>query len=120
LSLPLEHYYSLVNETRDRMEGLATSYGFGHVGDGNLHLNVVMDGHDDQEKAKSIVEHMEPWIYEKVQKYNGSISAEHGIGQMKPSKLHYSRDKAMIGVMKSIKHALDPNGIMNPYKIFTG
>jgi FAD/FMN-containing dehydrogenase len=47
----------------------------------------------------------------------GSISAEHGIGVMKPSVLHFSKSKPSIKMMKNIKDALDPNGILNPYKV---
>ncbi|NQD95895.1 FAD-binding oxidoreductase, partial [Pseudomonas sp. CrR25] len=51
-------------------------------------------------------------------KYDGSISAEHGVGMTKRDYLHYSRSAAEIGYMKAIKAAFDPNGIMNPGKIF--
>jgi FAD/FMN-containing dehydrogenase len=47
----------------------------------------------------------------------GSISAEHGVGVMKPNHLHYSKSPEMIAVMQAIKRTLDPNGIMNPYKV---
>jgi FAD/FMN-containing dehydrogenase len=53
-----------------------------------------------------------------VQKYNGSISAEHGVGMTKRDYLTYSRSEAEIGYMKAIKQVFDPNGIMNPGKIF--
>ncbi len=49
--------------------------------------------------------------------YNGSISAEHGIGVMKTHALHYSKDATSIELMKKIKHLFDPNGIMNPGKV---
>lgn len=50
-------------------------------------------------------------------KVNGSISAEHGVGQQKPAFLHYSKSRAMIQTMSTIKQALDPNHILNPYKM---
>jgi FAD/FMN-containing dehydrogenase len=53
-----------------------------------------------------------------VEKYNGSISAEHGVGMTKRDYLGYSRSEAEIAVMKAIKAVFDPNGIMNPGKIF--
>jgi FAD/FMN-containing dehydrogenase len=53
-----------------------------------------------------------------VQRYGGSISAEHGVGLLKKEYLHYSRSPVEIGIMKQIKLAFDPKGIMNPGKIF--
>ena len=52
-----------------------------------------------------------------VQQVGGSVSAEHGIGIQKPKYLHYSKSDSMISTMKVIKEALDPNGILNPYKV---
>ena len=53
-----------------------------------------------------------------MEKYNGSISAEHGVGMTKRDYLGYSRSEAEIGYMKAVKAVFDPNGIMNPGKIF--
>jgi len=57
-------------------------------------------------------------VFETVQKYNGSISAEHGVGMTKRDYLHYSRSEAEIAYMKAVKAVFDPSGIMNPGKIF--
>ncbi|PTU73037.1 FAD-binding oxidoreductase [Pseudomonas mangrovi] len=91
---------------------------FGHIGDGNLHLNILKPENlsKDEFFAKCAV--VNKWVFETVQKYNGSISAEHGVGMTKRDYLHYSRSEAEIAVMKSIKAVFDPNGIMNPGKIF--
>jgi FAD/FMN-containing dehydrogenase len=91
---------------------------FGHIGDGNLHLNILKPENlsKDEFFAKCAV--VNKWVFETVQKYNGSISAEHGVGMTKRDYLHYSRSKAEIGYMKAIKAVFDPNGIMNPGKIF--
>ena len=65
--------------------------GHGHVGDGNLHLNVVLPGYDDeslQERAKAVIE---PFVMDYVRQVSGSVSAEHGVGQQKPAFLHYSK-----------------------------
>ena len=91
--------------------------GHGHVGDGNLHLNVVLPGYDNkslQERTKAVIE---PFVMDYVRKVNGSISAEHGIGVQKPAFLHYSKTRSMIQTMQTIKAALDPNHILNPYKM---
>ena len=91
---------------------------FGHIGDGNLHLNILKPENlsKDEFFAKCAV--VNQWVFETVQKYNGSISAEHGVGMTKRDYLHYSRSAAEIAYMKAIKAVFDPNGIMNPGKIF--
>ncbi|PVV05288.1 hypothetical protein BB560_000193 [Smittium megazygosporum] len=86
--------------------------GFGHIGDGNIHLNVVANKFDD-----SLQNIIEPYINEWISKVNGSISAEHGIGIVKPDCLKYSKSPEMISLMKKIKNHFDPNGILNPYKV---
>ena len=91
---------------------------FGHIGDGNLHLNILKPDNlsKDEFFAKCAV--VNQWVFETVQKYNGSISAEHGVGMTKRDYLHYSRSPEEIACMKAIKAVFDPNGIMNPGKIF--
>lgn len=91
---------------------------FGHIGDGNLHLNILKPENlsKDEFFAKCAV--VNKWVFETVQKYNGSISAEHGVGMTKRDYLHYSRSAAEIACMKAVKAVFDPNGIMNPGKIF--
>ena len=58
------------------------------------------------------------WIFEIVEKYRGSVSAEHGVGLLKKSYLPYSRSHTEIALMKQVKQVFDPKGIMNPGKIF--
>lgn len=91
---------------------------FGHIGDGNLHLNILKPENlsKDEFFAKCAV--VNKWVFETVQKYNGSISAEHGVGMTKRDYLHYSRSAAEIACMKAVKAVFDPSGIMNPGKIF--
>ena len=90
---------------------------FGHVGDGNVHFNVsqptTSDGEDFREKAAEIGK----LIYDVVSEFDGSISAEHGIGQAKRDVLLKYKDEEEIAVMKSIKAALDPDNILNPGKV---
>ncbi|KAH9882615.1 hypothetical protein J1614_000851 [Plenodomus biglobosus] len=122
LSIPIAELYDLVNETRDRLTeaglvGTDSSHpvvdvvGYGHMGDANLHLNIPVRRFD-----KTVEKALEPWVYEWVQKRNGSISAEHGLGVTKKPYIGYSKSETMIGLMKQIKNLYDPNGIMNPYK----
>jgi FAD/FMN-containing dehydrogenase len=85
---------------------------FGHVADGNLHVSVRMAGHDVPEIE------LENAVYGIVARRSGSISAEHGIGSLKIPFLHFSRSPAEIGLMRTLKKAMDPNGILNPGKLF--
>ncbi len=96
---------------RARWPHLAVLY-FGHVADGNLHVSVRMSGHSVPELE------IEKTIYEVVARRRGSISAEHGIGSLKMPFLRLSRSAEEIALMRVIKNALDPRGILNPGKIF--
>jgi FAD/FMN-containing dehydrogenase len=89
-----------------------TALYFGHVADGNLHVSVRMSGHAVSELD------IEQAVYSVVSKRRGSISAEHGIGSLKKDFLHLSRSPEEIALMRTIKKAMDPNGILNPGKIF--
>ncbi|MES2819087.1 MAG: FAD-binding oxidoreductase [Pseudomonadota bacterium] len=91
---------------------------FGHIGDGNLHLNILKPEHLSKDAFFAICAGVNTQVFETVQKYNGSISAEHGVGMTKRDYLTYSRSPAEIAYMKAIKAVFDPNGIMNPGKIF--
>lgn len=91
---------------------------FGHVGDGNLHLNILKPAELSVDNFFSYCNKISDELYMFVQKNNGSVSAEHGIGLLKKNFLHYSRDEHEINYMKSIKKIFDANNIMNPGKIF--
>ncbi|WP_394240366.1 FAD-binding oxidoreductase [Halopseudomonas laoshanensis] len=91
---------------------------FGHIGDGNLHLNILKPETMAKDEFFAKCATVNKWVFEIVQKYNGSISAEHGVGMTKRDYLTYSRSAAEIAVMKSIKAVFDPNSVMNPGKIF--
>ncbi len=91
---------------------------YGHIGDGNLHLNILKPEALAKEEFFAKCAVVNQWVFETVQKYNGSISAEHGVGMTKRDYLQYSRSAEEIACMKAIKAVFDPNGIMNPGKIF--
>ncbi|SDT99455.1 FAD/FMN-containing dehydrogenase [Geopseudomonas guangdongensis] len=91
---------------------------FGHIGDGNLHLNILKPDAMAKEEFFAKCATVNQWVFETVDKYNGSISAEHGVGMTKRDYLGYSRSPEEIALMKAIKAVFDPNGIMNPGKIF--
>ncbi len=91
---------------------------FGHIGDGNLHLNILKPDAMPKEEFFAKCATVNKWVFETVDKYNGSISAEHGVGMTKRDYLGYSRSAEEIAIMKAIKAVFDPNGVMNPGKIF--
>ena len=90
---------------------------FGHIGDGNLHINVLKP--DDVSGAQFVeqCEHVTRLLAQSLQQHGGSISAEHGIGLVKKPYLDSTRSPAEIEVMRGIKCALDPDGLMNPGKL---
>ena len=91
---------------------------FGHIGDGNMHLNILKPESLAKEEFFQRCNHVSGWVFEIVQKYNGSISAEHGVGRTKKPYLKYSRTEEEIAAMKAVKAVFDPNNIMNPGAIF--
>ena len=91
---------------------------FGHIGDGNVHLNVLKPDELPMDEFQRRCGEVSNWVFEIVERYGGSISAEHGVGLLKKDYLGYSRSETEIAIMKSIKVAFDPSGIMNPGKIF--
>ncbi|XID74562.1 FAD-binding oxidoreductase [Alkanindiges sp. WGS2144] len=91
---------------------------FGHIGDGNLHLNILKPSNLTQDEFFDQCKVVNTQVFETVQKYNGSISAEHGVGMTKKDYLEYTRDAVEIGYLRELKKVFDPNGIMNPGKIF--
>ncbi len=91
---------------------------FGHIGDGNLHLNYVGPFSMDYEEFRKLTRETELQVFKLVEKYRGSISAEHGIGVLKKADLHYCTSPAVVDTMRKIKSVFDPNGILNPGKIF--
>ena len=90
--------------------------GYGHIGDGNLHFNLVQAAGGDPDFDSKVPALLE-LLYSNVTKYGGSISAEHGIGQTKRDQLKQVKSRAIIDTMKSIKRAVDPKNLMNPGKV---
>lgn len=87
-----------------------TNLVFGHLGDNNLHLAVTTHRKEDHERLADIV-------YGAVGAYAGSVSAEHGVGTLRRRYLHYSRNAAEIDLMRRLKAALDPHGILNTLRV---
>lgn len=89
---------------------------FGHAGDGNIHVNLMVDRDDPRELERA--RQAERVLFERVVALEGSISGEHGIGFAKAPYLHLELSEEEIALMKRVKAAFDPNGILNPGKIF--
>ena len=91
---------------------------FGHLGDGNLHLNVMKPADMDPEAYWEGCQKADLLLYELLQKLNGSVSAEHGIGLLKKAALSFSRGSHEVNAVRKVKKALDPQGLLNPGKVF--
>ncbi|XP_058521231.1 D-2-hydroxyglutarate dehydrogenase, mitochondrial isoform X3 [Ochotona princeps] len=112
LSLPVERLYDLVTDVRARLGPSAKNVvGYGHLGDGNLHLNVTAEAF-----SASLLGALEPYVYAWTAEQRGSVSAEHGLGFKKRDVLGYSKPSAAVQLMRQLKLLLDPRGILNPYK----
>ncbi|XP_078393074.1 D-2-hydroxyglutarate dehydrogenase, mitochondrial isoform X2 [Cetorhinus maximus] len=112
ISLPLERIYEIVIDMKNRLGVRAKRVvGYGHLGDGNLHLNIVSEAYDQQ-----VLDSIEPYLYEWIAQHSGSISAEHGLGFKKKDFIYFSKPRAAVQIMQQMKAILDPKGILNPYK----
>jgi FAD/FMN-containing dehydrogenase len=95
-----------------RLPGCKSMF-YGHIADGNLHLIAFMAGSAEQPKQE-----IEEVVYGLVREYHGSVSAEHGIGTLKRPWLGHARSAEEIALMRTLKNALDPKGVLNPGKVF--
>lgn len=108
----MEDYVAEVNNRLSQQFDQFENFVFGHVGDGNLHFGVCV-GKDDAQVHKRV----EACVYEPLAAIQGSVSAEHGIGLEKKEYLSLSRNANEIQMMRTLKQALDPKGILNPGKV---
>lgn len=90
---------------------------FGHIGDGNLHINILRPAGMTKEEFVKECRKVDVMVFDTVKKYKGSISAEHGVGLTKKSFLNYTRSEGEIEIMRGIKKVFDPDNIMNPGKV---
>lgn len=113
LSIPLTVFDELVQDMAKHLGKDAKRVcGYGHLGDGNIHLNIT-----SEKFSESLHKKIEPFVYQWVKNKRGSVSAEHGVGFKKRDYLHYSKPNEAITLMSEIKKLLDPKGILNPYKV---
>jgi D-lactate dehydrogenase (cytochrome) len=90
---------------------------FGHLGDGNLHFNFSQPEGANAAETMANAGRVHDAVYEVVLRLGGSISAEHGIGQLKTELLEKTKDPVALEMMRAVKRALDPNNILNPGKV---
>jgi FAD/FMN-containing dehydrogenase len=120
VSVPLEHIPAFLAEASAlvtaRIPG-ARPVPFGHMGDGNIHFNVSQPIGADKQAFLARWTEANDLVHGVVAKYSGSISAEHGIGQLKRDLLPKVKDPVALELMRAIKKTLDPKGVLNPGKV---
>ncbi|KAL4978914.1 hypothetical protein BDW66DRAFT_157786 [Aspergillus desertorum] len=125
VSIPLPELYQLVDDCRERLTRMGfvgdddsfpvrAVVGYGHMGDSNLHLNISV-----RQYNKDVENAIEPWVYEWIQKRNGSISAEHGLGVAKKEFIGYSQNDTNLKLMKQLKNLYDPAGFFGLFSSAT-
>lgn len=90
---------------------------FGHMGDGNLHFNILMPPDSTPGRMADATAHYNRIIHDLVSQANGSISAEHGVGQLRRDELRHYKSPVEFDLLLLLKQSLDPNQIMNPGKL---
>ncbi len=120
IALPVANLEAFCNELDSIFQSCYPSVEiclFGHIGDGNLHVNVMKPDSLSKEEFFTQTKSADRDLFALVKKHGGSISAEHGIGLLKRDYLSYSRSPEEIDVMRTLKRALDPHLILNPGKV---
>ena len=109
-------YHDEVRRIAAELAPGALTYGFGHVGDGNIHLYVLPTRDDQVEPFLAVRDELQERIDEATFRFGGTLSAEHGIGQLLPDRIRHQKPAVEWDLMRAVKDALDPQGIMNPHK----
>ena len=114
VSVPISKTAEFIERAAERLRARYADvriYAFGHVGDGNIHYNV---GPERLVAERAAVNRL---VYDTVGELNGSISAEHGLGQLKREEVRSHKSPLELELMRRLKHALDPKGLLNPGKV---
>ena len=113
----LEPFVASMNELfKSKYPGIGV-YMFGHIGDGNLHVNALKPDEMSREDFLKHAKDADKDLFALVQKHHGSVSAEHGIGLLKKEALRFSRTPAEMEIFRQLKRVMDPQGLLNPGKI---
>ena len=117
ITVPLHTIPEFLNQANKTMDTLIPGcrpVSFGHFGDGNIHYNISQPMDANKEDFLNQWDNVSDAVFDVVEKFGGSISAEHGIGIMKKAELAKRADPVKLKLLKTIKRALDPQNIMNP------
>lgn len=120
ISLPIANLKPFCDELEGLFESSYPDFElcvFGHIGDGNLHINVMKPSEMSAATFASRVTELDAALFRLVGQYRGSVSAEHGVGTLKKKWLHLSRTAEELALLRSLKRLLDPNDILNPGKL---
>ncbi len=120
VSVPIQHLSAFMEKAKQAVLAIADARFsiFGHLGDGNIHFNVLApDGVDAEAWKRAHSAGVTAAILELAESFGGSFSAEHGIGVLKKDELEKFRSPTELDLMRRLKHMLDPRGIMNPGKV---
>jgi len=117
ITIPIDHIPEFFVEADPAMQKIIPDcrpVGFGHFGDGNIHYNIAQPVGADKKEFLSHWDEISEAVFDIVGKYNGSISAEHGIGVMKRETLARRADPGKMTLLRAVKSAIDPTNMMNP------
>jgi len=120
VSVPVSRIPTFIRTANLAITGLvpgARPVAFGHCGDGNIHYNIAQPIGSDKQTFLEQSDSVTKTVYDIVVDLGGSFSAEHGVGQLKLAEMARYKDQLELNLMRKLKNALDPNGIMNPGKI---
>ncbi len=112
----MEFIESVCAALKEKYDWLEPSV-FGHYGDGNLHFNMGVEAPHDSKIVFTVEKDIHAFVYEKVIAMGGTISAEHGIGQLKRDAMTMAKDPVALEMMQAIKKAFDPDNRLNPGKL---
>jgi FAD/FMN-containing dehydrogenase len=124
IAVPISSIAVFVEETAAKVKAAFPAVRmviFGHLGDGNLHYNVSPDiAQNDAQSQVNFLNHQDAInliVHDAVASYNGSVSAEHGLGVLRRDEAARYKSPVELGLMRAVKQALDPQGMMNPGKV---
>jgi FAD/FMN-containing dehydrogenase len=122
VSIPISRIAKFVSQTNAELQAAfpgVNNIVFGHLGDGNLHYNVGPAHGQSEAELLGLQAQVYQLVHDNVHAFNGSISAEHGIGQLKRDELPRYKSAVELALMRQIKNALDPQGMLNPGKVLS-